>query len=387
MEQHQEGKLSKWYDHSYKWMLMIPVLLLLVSVVYLYQFNSANGDLIKKDVSLTGGTTISLFDAKVNANDLKAELAASFPDVETRGISDIQTGKQIGLIITTGSGIDEVKPVLEKFLGYSLTSENSSVEFTKSTISAGFYSQLKNSIIAAFLLMACVVFLRFAHSKKMKAATLMLSALGVGIALADVPELKNVMIFVVFIGLIYGLWKGEKDKNRNYWLFGSAIVSWILLFAYPAQWLLIPLLVALSYLYITVSMPSFMVILCAFADIVMTIAIVNFYGMTISLAGIVAFLMLIGYSVDTDILMTSRLLHEKEGTKNQRLWGAFKTGIMMTLTAIVAVGISLIIVGDISATLHQIFTIILIGLFLDIINTWITNASLLKWYMEAKNED
>jgi preprotein translocase subunit SecF len=375
---------KNWYDRSYKWILILPLLLLIISVVYLYQFNSANGDLIRKDVSLTGGTTISLFDSNVDSASLKSELATKFPDVDTRGISDIQSGKQIGIIVSTAAGIDEVKPFLESYLGYSLTSENSSVEFTKATVSAGFYSQLKNSIIAAFLLMACVVFLRFAQSKKMKAVTLMLSALGVGIALSEVPELKNIMIFAVLIGLVYGLWKGEKDKNKNYWLLGTAVISWILLSVYPVQWLLIPLLVGLSYIYITNSMPSFMVILCAFADIVMTVAIVDYAGMTLSLAGIIAFLMLIGYSVDTDILMTSRLLHEKEGTKNQRLGGAFKTGIMMTLTAIAAVGISLIIVGKISATLDQIFTIILIGLVLDIFNTWITNASLLKWYMEVK---
>lgn len=57
---------------------------------------------------------------------------------------------------------------------------------------------------------------------------------------------------------------------------------------------------------------------------------------------------------------------------------------MMTLTAIASVGVSLLIIKNLSGTLHQIFTIVLIGLFFDIVNTWITNASLLKWYMEAK---
>jgi preprotein translocase subunit SecF len=34
--------------------------------------------------------------------------------------------------------------------------------------------------------------------------------------------------------------------------------------------------------------------------------------------------------------------------------------------------------------LRQIFLILLIGLSFDLINTWITNASLLKWYQEGQ---
>lgn len=56
----------------------------------------------------------------------------------------------------------------------------------------------------------------------------------------------------------------------------------------------------------------------------------------------------------------------------------------MTLTSIAAVAVSLLLIYGISETLRQIFTILLIGLLFDIFNTWITNASMLKWYMEAK---
>ena len=116
----------------------------------------------------------------------------------------------------------------------------------------------------------------------------------------------------------------------------------------------------------------------------MTIATVDLLGMQISSAGIIAFLMLIGYSVDTDILLTSRLLKNREGSVNHRLWGAFKTGITMTLTAIAAVGVSLLLTYSLSDVLRQIFSIVLIGLFFDIFNTWFTNASMLKWYMGVK---
>ena len=57
----------------------------------------------------------------------------------------------------------------------------------------------------------------------------------------------------------------------------------------------------------------------------------------------------------------------------------------MTITAIAAVGISFLIIYSFSDTLKQIFGIILIGLVFDIFNTWITNASILKWYVERKH--
>jgi len=145
------------------------------------------------------------------------------------------------------------------------------------------------------------------------------------------------------------------------------------------------LILILIAIYIKSSVPSIAVIFAAFADIIMTVAVIDIIGMRISAAGIVAFLMLIGYSVDTDILLTSRALRNKEGSVNHRIWGAFKTGITMTIAAIAAVGVSLVIIYSFSETLKQIFGIICIGLVFDIINTWIMNASILKWYMEVNN--
>jgi len=130
--------------------------------------------------------------------------------------------------------------------------------------------------------------------------------------------------------------------------------------------------------------PSGAVILAAFSDIVMTLTVVDILGMQLSIAGVVAFLMIIGYSVDTDILLTTRVLKRRENTINSRLFGALKTGLTMTLTSIAAISVSLIVVFNSSEVLRQIFTILLIGLGFDLFNTWFANASILKWYAEKK---
>jgi len=128
--------------------------------------------------------------------------------------------------------------------------------------------------------------------------------------------------------------------------------------------------------------PSFMVILCAFSDIITTLAIVNLLGIKLSTAGIAAFLMLIGYSVDTDILLSTRVLKVKEGSVNDKIFDAFGTGMMMTLTTLAAITVGLVFTK--SDVIHQIMFILLIGLVCDIIFTWLQNAALLKLYVERK---
>ncbi len=91
--------------------------------------------------------------------------------------------------------------------------------------------------------------------------------------------------------------------------------------------------------------------------------------------------MLIGYSVDSDILLTSRVLKRK-GSFDEKVTGAFRTGIIMTTTTFSAVFAMWVVswVGGI-AIIHEMSQVLLIGLLFDLINTWLTNAGILKWYV------
>ncbi len=131
-----------------------------------------------------------------------------------------------------------------------------------------------------------------------------------------------------------------------------------------------------------VFVPSIAVILAAFSDIIVTLAVVNVMGIKLSTAGVAAFLMLIGYSVDTDILLSTRVLKGKVGTVYDRVISSMKTGMLMNVTTLVAVTIALFVSQ--SDVITQIMTILLIGLLVDIINTWIQNAGILRYYMERR---
>lgn len=129
-------------------------------------------------------------------------------------------------------------------------------------------------------------------------------------------------------------------------------------------------------------LPSLFVILCAVSDIICTMAVVSLLGTRLSTAGIAAFLMLIGYSVDTDILLTTRVLKRKEGTVFERTIDAMKTGMTMSLTTFAVALIALVLAQ--SDTIKQIMLIILVGMLFDLLFTWVQNAGILRWHLERK---
>jgi preprotein translocase subunit SecF len=127
--------------------------------------------------------------------------------------------------------------------------------------------------------------------------------------------------------------------------------------------------------------PSGAVVLSAFADMVMTAAAMNIIGIPLSLGTLAALLMLIGYSVDSDILLTNRVL-KRQGKLNEKLAGAFHTGIIMTSTTLAAAA-AMFVVSWFGAVqiLMDISAVLLIGLIFDVMNTWLTNVGIIKWYV------
>ncbi len=134
------------------------------------------------------------------------------------------------------------------------------------------------------------------------------------------------------------------------------------------------------FLYFRIPIPCLAVILAALSDMVVTLAILNIFGVKLSTAGIAALLMMIGYSVDTDMLLTIRVLKEKEGTVLDRVYRAMKTGVVMNFAALAAVIVALLFSK--SEVLTQIMLILGIGLIVDLIYTWVQNVAILRWYLE-----
>ena len=129
-----------------------------------------------------------------------------------------------------------------------------------------------------------------------------------------------------------------------------------------------------------VFVPSIAVVISAFSDIVIPLALMNVLGIELSLGTVAALLMLIGYSVDSDILLNNHILR-RSGDFYESTYRAMRTGVTMTLTSITAM-----IVMTITATLFgiqllaAIGTVLVFGLAADLMNTYLLNLSLLRWY-------
>jgi len=132
--------------------------------------------------------------------------------------------------------------------------------------------------------------------------------------------------------------------------------------------------------------PSMAVILAAFCDIIIAIGGMSIFGIPLSLASVGALLMLIGYSVDTDILLTTRVLKRREGTINERAKDAMTTGFTMAAAAIGSMVALFLVVKffmPYAQVLDQIAAVLIIGLIADVLATWLMNLGVLRWYMEG----
>ena len=123
------------------------------------------------------------------------------------------------------------------------------------------------------------------------------------------------------------------------------------------------------------------VVLAAISDITIAAAVMQVIGIPLTLGTTAALLMLIGYSVDSNILLTTRVLKRK-GKLEDKLSGAFRTGIIMTTTTLSAVAAMWVVstAGQIQI-ISEIASVLLIGLFVDLMNTWMLNAGILKEYV------
>ncbi len=126
--------------------------------------------------------------------------------------------------------------------------------------------------------------------------------------------------------------------------------------------------------------PSVAVVVSAFSDIMIPMAFMNVFGIKLTLGTVAALLMLIGYSVDSDILLNNHILR-RSGGFYESTYRAMRTGVTMTLTSISAMTVMAIVSFLFAIPLMpQIGLILVVGLATDLMNTYMLNLSLLRWY-------
>ena len=126
--------------------------------------------------------------------------------------------------------------------------------------------------------------------------------------------------------------------------------------------------------------PSVAVVASAFSDLVIPIALMNVLNIELSLGAVAALLMIIGYSVDSDILLNNHVLR-RHGSFYESAYQAMRTGVSMTLTSIAAMTTMFLVSWYLGIPLLPDIALILVfGLSADLMNTYLMNMSLLRWY-------
>jgi preprotein translocase subunit SecF len=281
---------KSFYEKYHKPLTFVYLTFLVLSLLYIIFYFSVNKEPFKRDISLSGGTVITIY-GDYDESKIKETISKYTNSYKIKTTQDIYTHRVVSKIIEAKLEEEKAKKFIDE-LGIS----SYSIEVTSPELGVGFFRQLIIAIGIAFIFMAIVVFI----------------------------------IFRTFV-------------------------------------------------------PSIAIILAALTDIIGTLAILNILNIEIGAAGIAAFLMLIGYSVDTDIMLTTKVIRARELALVDRLKSSLKTGLTMTLTSLIAIFIAFLFTN--SLVLKQIFMILCIGLSMDIFSTWIGNISIITWYVKKKYKE
>jgi preprotein translocase subunit SecF len=126
--------------------------------------------------------------------------------------------------------------------------------------------------------------------------------------------------------------------------------------------------------------PSLAVIASAFSDLVIPLALMRLFNIELTLGTVAALLMLIGYSVDSDLLLNNHVLRRR-GDFYTSTFRAMRTGVTMTVTSIAAMIVMTVVSTLLGIPLlPDVGLILVFGLLADLMNTYLLNVSLLRYY-------
>jgi preprotein translocase subunit SecF len=341
---------SRFYEKNYKLYLIVPAIILLLSLIFIFGFG------VKKGIDLKGGTLISIYDVgSVNTDDIKLDLENNFglEDVsviynsgitkrldiqylEQKSLIDLKTKiNNIKQISNKDSAIEEIKKLFEEnSYNYDLSVLKNYNNWVQELDS--FYTYTKNNNTTEIL-------------------TFLNSEYGIDSENVNIKEISATL--------------GASFYSKAILIGIIAIVGIIIL-----------ILIAFGEF-----IPALTIIVCAILDVLGGLAGLAIVGIPLSLTTIPALLMLLGYSIDTDIMLTTKLLKRKEGHAKERAGDALRTGSIMTTTTLGALFVMLIFsyLYNINV-LFDISIVLVFGLVVDLLATWFMNGPILLWYLENK---
>ncbi|NPA85997.1 MAG: hypothetical protein GXO42_01150 [bacterium] len=131
--------------------------------------------------------------------------------------------------------------------------------------------------------------------------------------------------------------------------------------------------------------PGLLMVLSIIFDCLTVLAAMCLLRIPLSLGTLSILLILIGYSIDTDILLTSRVLRQKLLPLRERFRSAMITGLTEQCTALAVMLLCLLVVYLLAPGLllvKYMAVMITVGVLADMVFTWLFNAAALRLWVE-----
>ena len=368
---------------NYKFLVLVPVILLFIGLYFIPK--------IQLDSSLRGGIEVQLqTNSLMNARELTALVDSKIPGAEA-SVSRAPGG--LSVTLASNASLADAEKILLSI--YAIYSNYSTANVNATIIQSELSTNPGNATLKAMLanetareqkaigmlnasvhseLSVLKPFVNYTYNSSSPASMLNIakSAYANASSIYEakiISTLKSIIPFSVYsyneITPTLGAFFLSQLKN-------IIIASFIL--------------VAIGVFFIfRTPIPSLAVIFGAGNDIIVALGAMGAFGIPLGVASIGGILMLIGYSIDTDMLTSIRILKRSEGSVTERALGTMKTGVTMTSAAIISFGI-LFIISYIAfiPTYSEISGVVLCGLFADLATTWLGNLPIILWYKKKR---
>ncbi|MDE1865710.1 MAG: hypothetical protein KGH94_03700 [Candidatus Micrarchaeota archaeon] len=370
---------------NYKLFILIPVALMLIAIYFIPK--------IQLDSSLRGGISIQLItNASPDIRALTTSIDGAIPGAQA-SVSRAPGGLSITMVGNQSLANGEAA-LLALYSDYSNYTE---YNFNYTTAQAAYASQQSNSTLAGIIATS-------QRGMNESAAKMSSDFNSESAALAPIlgstPH-ANTTSYQALVSQGQSIYTSASSKYQSY-VVGklSGLVSFAsysynevtpTLGAYFLSEIKNIIIVAFILVAIAVffifrtPIPSFAVVFGATNDIVVALGAMGLLGIPLGIASVGGLLMLLGYSIDTDMLTAVRILKRSDATPEIRAFSTFKTGLTMTLTAIISFAV-LFVVSYFAfiPTYSEISAVVLIGLVTDLMTTWLGNTPIILWFKKRK---
>lgn len=345
---------SKFYSKKYKYFLIVPVVVLLVTLALIFGLG------IKQSIDLSGGTLVSIYTTQhINPKEVKTFLQDQF------GLQDLS--------VNLSSGISNKRLDIQ----YLQQSELSSLKQKIDAIKAK-YSQADAIASTKALLTQYNIDLNTINAKKYSDWISQLDLL--------YNTQKNIMSNKILTAL---------HNKFNLDITNAAIkeISPTLSQSFYSKSVTVAIIaiigiILLIFIVYRAFVPSIAIVASGIIDVLGGLAGLAIIGIPLSLVTIPALLMLLGYSIDTDVMLTTKLIKRHDASSVERAGSAMRTGIYMTTTSLGAIFVMMIfsVIYNV-AVFFDISIVLIFGLVTDLFATWLMNAPIILWYVESKKKN